>query len=259
MKPYQGNTLILVVAVAALLSLMKTGAWADPPCVDPFVSGKAVELCDTSPPGGDGVPDFPCAVTFNTPEQLTHVCIPCGDGHVDPGAGEQCDDGNNIDGDGCSATCQVEPAPVCGNGVVEPPEQCDDGNTVSGDGCSATCQIEPPVGGEGCTPGYWKQSQHFDSWPNPPYAPTTLFEPVFGRDVPGNPTLLAALNLAGGGLNALMRHAAAALLSAASPDVDYDLTVAQVIALFQAAFDSGDFDTTASFFAGLNEQGCPLN
>jgi len=34
------------------------------------------------------------------------------------------------------------PAPVCGNGVVEGDEQCDDGNTVSRDGCSATCTIE---------------------------------------------------------------------------------------------------------------------
>jgi cysteine-rich repeat protein len=32
--------------------------------------------------------------------------------------------------------------PVCGNGAVETGEQCDDGNTVSGDGCSATCTIE---------------------------------------------------------------------------------------------------------------------
>ena len=23
---------------------------------------------------------------------------------------------------------------------------------------------EPPPGGEGCTPGFWKQTQHFDSW-----------------------------------------------------------------------------------------------
>jgi cysteine-rich repeat protein len=31
---------------------------------------------------------------------------------------------------------------VCGNGVLDPGEQCDDGNTVGGDCCSATCQIE---------------------------------------------------------------------------------------------------------------------
>ncbi len=33
-------------------------------------------------------------------------------------------------------------APVCGNGLVESGEQCDDGNTVNGDGCSSTCQKE---------------------------------------------------------------------------------------------------------------------
>lgn len=32
--------------------------------------------------------------------------------------------------------------PVCGNGSIETGEQCDDGNTVDGDGCSNTCQIE---------------------------------------------------------------------------------------------------------------------
>jgi cysteine-rich repeat protein len=35
--------------------------------------------------------------------------------------------------------------PACGNGILEPsgPEQCDDANQASGDGCSATCTIEP--------------------------------------------------------------------------------------------------------------------
>ncbi|GEM_PF-3475794 len=32
---------------------------------------------------------------------------------------------------------------VCGDGFAETSEQCDDGNTNPGDGCSATCQIEP--------------------------------------------------------------------------------------------------------------------
>jgi cysteine-rich repeat protein len=38
---------------------------------------------------------------------------------------------------------------VCGNGLLEPGEQCDDGNTISGDGCSATCEDEGG-GGTGC-------------------------------------------------------------------------------------------------------------
>jgi len=38
---------------------------------------------------------------------------------------------------------QLEPCTGCGNGQVEqPPETCDDGNNDDGDGCSADCQIE---------------------------------------------------------------------------------------------------------------------
>jgi uncharacterized delta-60 repeat protein len=62
----------------------------------------------------------------------------CGDGWLD--AGEQCDDGNAIDGDGCDSNCTPT---GCGNGIVTAGEQCDDGASVGGDGCSATCQLEP--------------------------------------------------------------------------------------------------------------------
>ena len=44
-------------------------------------------------------------------------------------------------------------------------------------------------------------------------------------------------------MNALARHAVAALLNAASPDVDFDFTTAEVIDLVQDAFASGDFET----------------
>lgn len=56
--------------------------------------------------------------------------------------GEQCDDGNNLSGDGCSTNCELEVLPVCGNGALEEGEKCDDGNTVAGDGCSSVCTIE---------------------------------------------------------------------------------------------------------------------
>ena len=65
----------------------------------------------------------------------------CGNRIVEPP--EQCDDGNLINGDGCSSTCIKETAvPVCGNGIVEGREQCDDGNRNSGDGCSRRCRLE---------------------------------------------------------------------------------------------------------------------
>jgi len=57
-------------------------------------------------------------------------------------AGEECDDGNVIPGDGCESNCIA--SGVCGNGVVDADveEECDDGNTVDGDGCSSTCSFE---------------------------------------------------------------------------------------------------------------------
>jgi cysteine-rich repeat protein len=60
----------------------------------------------------------------------------CGDGTVDPG--EQCDDGNLVDGDGCDSNCTPT---ACGNGVKDPTEDCDDGNTLDGDGCPASCHF----------------------------------------------------------------------------------------------------------------------
>ena len=39
-------------------------------------------------------------------------------------------------------TTTTSTAPRCGNMRVESSEQCDDGNTVDGDGCSCTCQFE---------------------------------------------------------------------------------------------------------------------
>ena len=64
----------------------------------------------------------------------------CGDGVLDAGAGESCDDGNTTNGDGCSSTCELES--VCGNGILEGNEVCDDGNTIDGDNCSSTCDAE---------------------------------------------------------------------------------------------------------------------
>ena len=68
-------------------------------------------------------------------------------------APKQCDDGNTVNGDGCSSTCTIETgyscsgspsvcSPICGDGLVVGIEGCDDSNTVSGDGCSSTCTVE---------------------------------------------------------------------------------------------------------------------
>ncbi|MBI2378770.1 MAG: DUF4215 domain-containing protein [Deltaproteobacteria bacterium] len=75
-----------------------------------------------------------CSATYLAPGRGV-----CGDLVVDPSIGEECDDGNLDDNDGCDSVCLSH---GCGNGRIEAGEQCDDGNDVSGDGCSSTCFYE---------------------------------------------------------------------------------------------------------------------
>lgn len=43
---------------------------------------------------------------------------------------------------GDPATTLKTVTPGCGNSVIEPGEQCDDGNTTDGDGCSSHCEVK---------------------------------------------------------------------------------------------------------------------
>ncbi len=59
----------------------------------------------------------------------------CTNGIVEPG--EECDDGNQVETDGCTNTCRH---PICGDGIVHVgSEQCDDGNKVETDDCLTSC------------------------------------------------------------------------------------------------------------------------
>ena len=55
---------------------------------------------------------------------------------------------------GCSGagpgSCTQVPEERCGDNALAASEFCDDGDTDPGDGCSATCTVEP---GWDCTPG----------------------------------------------------------------------------------------------------------
>ena len=72
---------------------------------------------------GAGSITFPDG-TFGIPYILARgeaiVTVGCGNGTVD--AGEECDDGNIVSGDGCSSACKIE---SCGNGLVDAGEDCD--------------------------------------------------------------------------------------------------------------------------------------
>jgi hypothetical protein len=141
-------------------------------------------------------------------------------------------------------------------------------STSTSTSTSSTTSTTTPPGEEGCTPGFWKQPQHLDSWVT--YSPDQTLESVF--DVPDafgldNVTLLAALDFEGGPTTAdaaevLLRQAVAALLNAASPDVDYPLTEAEIIAAVNAALASGDRDTILALAEELdtfNNLFCPLD
>ncbi len=116
----------------------------------------------------------------------------------------------------------------------------------------------PPGGGQGCTPGYWKQEHHFDSWIV--FEPGDDYEAVFGVTTSFRAeTLLEALKQGGGKDKALGRHSVAALLNSVNPDVSYAFTTFEVIALVQSAYASGDFNGVKNVLEAENEAGCPLN
>jgi cysteine-rich repeat protein len=127
---------------------------ADPLLLDP--ANGDVHLRSASPAIGAGDPAFvaaPGETDLDGAPRLNGARVDlgadeltCGDGATDPG--EQCDDANPIDGDGCDSNCTVT---ACGNRIVTAGEQCDDGATVAGDCCSASCQFE--ANGSACDDG----------------------------------------------------------------------------------------------------------
>lgn len=113
-----------------------------------------------------------------------------------------------------------------------------------------TITCAPSTGSDGCTPGYWKN--HLSSWAPTGFAPSDIFDTVFGTSYFSSTyTLDDAINQGGGAVNRLARHGTAALLSAAHPDVDYPYSVAQVIEWVQGGI--------ADPLAQANELGCPIN
>jgi hypothetical protein len=142
---------------------------------------------------------------------------------------------------------------------------------LNGSGAIDDIVFEEETGDDGCTPGYWKQPHHLDSWMG--MGPDDDFNTVFMVDVewgrkctggaPGDITLLQGLRCRGGGKNALARHGVAALLNSAQTGVDFGLTASEVKAIVQTGLAnpySKDAATAAkNILAEQNEKGCPLN
>jgi len=152
-----------------------------------------------------------------------------------------------------SLTCQAgvdangNPLSLAGSNVV--------GETATltlGSGDFAFCRyvnsFQP--GDQGCTPGFWKN--HLTAWVPTGYLPDQALSTVF--DFGGNfsgladDSMLDALNYQGGNgklgaARILLRAAVAAVLNAAHPDVQYSLTLGDVIADVSAQLQTGTRDS----------------
>ena len=106
-----------------------TALCTDEFCGDAVINDNGAEACDNGNANSNTTPNA-CRLSCVNPT--------CGDSVTD--AGEECDDGNLDDSDGCTTQCTS-----CGNGSVSGAEQCDDGNNLDGDCCSASCTFESGV------------------------------------------------------------------------------------------------------------------
>lgn len=135
----------------------------------------------------------------------------------------------------------------------------DGDNTDLEASAQVTVRCEIPEMPEGCTPGFWRQAHHYPYWTG--YTPDQLFSDVFEDAFPGM-TLGEVVQLGGGGLNALGRHTVAALLNAASDEVNYgfgDGSAQAVIDAFNAVFPGGDYEGLKDSFEEYNEMGCSVD
>jgi len=91
-------------------------------------------------------------------------------------------------------------------------------------------------GGEGCTPGFWKNAPktHPLAFGTTGLAPSTTLASQ-GFNTAAGLTFATALSTGGGGVDALLRHAAAAYLNALSTSIDFAFTPGEVVSMTNAA------------------------
>ncbi|MBW8328672.1 MAG: hypothetical protein K0M48_05820 [Thiobacillus sp.] len=143
--------------------------------------------------------------------------------------------------------------------------------TISG---MASGNLSTPGGTpcEGCTPGYWKQPQHFFAWSGyravdvSPMQKADTFNAVFNveayKKADGTAyTLLEVMRDLNGNRDpispSLGFHAVAALLNAAHSSINFGYTSGEIIVLFQTNFQSNP-GALKDALDMLNNRGCPL-
>jgi hypothetical protein len=134
------------------------------------------------------------------------------------------------------------------------------------------------IGGEACSPGFWKQPHHFGHYPLSIVHPlTTTYGSIFNQaPAPwAGMTFPQAISANGGGGNVLARHSGAAYLN--SQTIAYLLTPGEVVILTNNAWADfkdgsvndnddldgngvGDYHQALSAFSGLLEdENCTLS
>lgn len=113
-------------------------------CGDGAVDAAMNEQCDDgNNVNGDGCDTdctFSCSTASDCTGTLPSTCLQwaCGTNHRCAMAADGSKDGQSC-GTGGTCTSGACTAGTCGNGTLDAGEQCDDGNTVSGDGCEPYC------------------------------------------------------------------------------------------------------------------------
>lgn len=128
------------------------------------------------------------------------------------------------------------------------------------------------TGNQGLTPGFWKNNaKKFGAiaWQQAGVSPAARVDSIFtslsGSSL-GSKTLLQALNLGGGGINALLRHAVAGYLNAKHPGVHYPITsseltqaVNQAVNHYLTTGSKTQVNALKDQLENYNEQGADLN
>ncbi|HOW50437.1 MAG TPA: lectin-like protein [bacterium] len=105
---------------ATTVNVLKTAAMADQQGTRPFYV-KAYPLNIPTAPPGD-----------NPGTNMLPFGGSCGDGTQQTEWGEDCDDGNIANCDGCSSNCTASGSSFCGDGCQSPDEECDPGSADMG-------------------------------------------------------------------------------------------------------------------------------
>ncbi len=119
-----------------------------------WTCGNKINNCGSSvscPPGCTGTNVCDSSGACIPPAQCTDTCATfgytCGT-HTICGVSTICGSNGGACGSGSECSAAGQCVLLCGNRVINAGEQCDDGNTANSDGCSSTCVVE---GGWSCT------------------------------------------------------------------------------------------------------------